>query len=688
MNDLRGMLYRVYYESLNRTSLKKLMDSLFLSDSFLGQIRFSEWRKSKRPLFIKIDDGKKEIFEKLLTEKTKDTVLRQSERAVKGKIICFSSWEGDYGNPIDWHRNPRRNVSWPEDVHWSRIMKYEKSCGDVKPSWEINRFPHIYTLVRAYLLTGDSRWVHAFCNQLKSWEEQNPYGYGVNWNSGQELAIRVLAWIFALYAFGKTQAFKEDDFFRIQRLFYLHARHIEKNINFVRYCVPNNHLIGEALGLYAVGALFPWFDKAERWENRGKELLEGECLKQFYKDGGYCQSSHNYHRLALHYYIWALRIGECLGEPFSERIYKIIAKSGEYLVSFMNLKDGRLPNWGANDGALLSPWAGCNHSDFRPLLTAIRYLTIKKKAFPSGPWDEELFWFFGKEALGTSIDPYEVSSRSLSVSGLHVLREGPSDFTVFRCGSVIHRFGHADQLHVDIWWRGLNIAQDGGSYLYNDELAYHRYFMGTKSHNAVTVDDKDQMVLKRRFTWIYKTKAKLQRFSKERIQEASGEHYGYSRLKAKVVHRRKLVSLGEGIFLIIDNLILKRIHKHRYELHWLLMDAPHRIVDNENIKKLILSTSKGEYSIICGCFNKEGMLFNNAQFNIFTGKEGGKPNGWISRYYGLKNEALSLRLSVGSSSDVGFFSLFSPVERKIEVSVEKNNLVMFDKEKRLFKLWE
>ena len=24
-----------------------------------------------------------------------------------------------------------------------------------------------------------------------------------------------------------------------------------------------------------------------------------------------------------------------------------------------------------------------------------------------------------------------------------------------------------DQLHLDLWWRGLNIAQDAGTYLYN-----------------------------------------------------------------------------------------------------------------------------------------------------------------------------------------------------------------------------
>jgi asparagine synthase (glutamine-hydrolysing) len=451
-------------------------------------------------------------MDQLMTPEEKRQLIKCADQVCHGKILCFSRWLADYGYPIDWHQNPVKRISWPTNLHWSKVVSsYKKTHGDIKLTWEINRFSYVFVLVRAYALTGDSKWVSIFLDHLKTWESGNPYGMGVNWNSGQELAIRMLAWIFGLFTFNNDPAFTAGDFERIQRLLYCHAFHINKNISFARYAVQNNHLIGEALALYAIGSLFPWFRESSRWKHKGKKLLENECLKQFYEDGGYCQSSHNYHRLALSYYLWACRIGECLNDQLSMAVYKTIERSSEYLASFINV-DGRLPNWGANDGASLTQLNSCDYADFRPLLTSLRYLISANKAFKRGQWDEELVWFFGLEAVDARVKPYQLRSASFPISGIHVLRKSERDFIVLRCGSVIDRFGQADQLHVDLWWRGLNLAIDGGSYLYNDELQYHEYFMGTRSHNTMVVDDEDQMRLHRRFKWLDWTSARLLRF--------------------------------------------------------------------------------------------------------------------------------------------------------------------------------
>jgi len=117
-------------------------------------------------------------------------------------------------------------------VHWSRILQLESKCGDCKLTWEVNRFPHFYNWVRVYMITKDSRWVREFTKQIESWEENNFYRSGLNWSSGQELAIRALTWILALYVFVDDPAFQEEDFQRLMRLLYLHAEHIYANINF------------------------------------------------------------------------------------------------------------------------------------------------------------------------------------------------------------------------------------------------------------------------------------------------------------------------------------------------------------------------------------------------------------------------------------------------------------------------
>lgn len=662
-------VYRLAYEGLNRSGLRRALQPIrdcraTPEPDYLGQQRIdlSWFRRHEAPFFVAGTSGLAASLRAILRAEQVARLLEEAEGALAGRIRCFSSWYADYGQPVDWHRNPRRGVSWPRHVHWSRAPAFEPRGGDCKLVWELNRFPHLYAWVRAYVLTGDNRWVRAFCDQLASWEEANPYRAGVNWNSGQELAIRAMAWVLALYVFMHDVAFTEEDFSRLMRLLYLHGEHLLANINFARLAVHNNHLIGEALGLYILGSYFPWMKGAARWKRVGRRLLEGECLGQFYQDGGYCQSSHNYHRLALHYYLWACRLGECLGEPFPQRVYDTLARSGEYLASFMNAEDGRLPNWGANDGALLCPWTECDYSDFRPVLNSLRYLTTGKRAFAAGPWDEELLWLWGPEALEAEVEPYPLPAQAaFQASGLYVHREGPGDFAVFRCGSLRDRFGQADQLHVDLWWRGLNVAQDGGSYLYNDELEYHRHFMGSSSHNTVTVDGQDQMRLIRRFKWLELVLAKAYGpWWEEGAWLVAGEHYGYRRLRGGVVHHRKLAALGNGVYVVVDRLQGGR-ENHRYRLHWLLGDWPYSTAAEGDWWSVRLVTGRGDYRLAVSALGP-GYQPLTIDFTVARGQEGPHPRGWASRYYGLRVPALSVAAILESKENVLFLSVLAPAE--------------------------
>jgi len=653
----KDSLFRIYYEFSLRTGLKQMFSPK--NPAVKVNVDLDDWRKNKPKCFFPSLEEANSTLNSILDEKNKMEIIKIANESARGNFVCFSRLVWNYNFPIDWHYNPKRKVSWPKNVHWSKVMQFEKSCGDVKLTWEVNRFSHLYYIVRAHILTRNSKYVKAFTQQLKSWEESNPYGYGVNWNSGQELTIRVLSWIYALYMMGDNENFKEDDFKRLMRLFYLHALHIEKNINYVYYAVHNNHLIGEALGLYAIGTLFPFFKESQRWKNKGKEILEGErCIKQFYKDGGYCQLSFNYQRLALHYYLWALRIAEVNGDSLKGKILNILDRSAKFLYSFMNLEDGRLPNWGANDGALLNPWTSCDYSDCRPLINSLSYITRKKRTFPEGPWDEELFWFFGMDALEANVEPYELKSQSFPITGLHILRGDDRTFATFRCGDVLDRFGHADQLHVDVWWKGFNIAIDGGSYLYNDELEYHKYFMSTSSHNTVILNGEDQMLLFRRFKWLYWTKAKLLNFSGRAFE---GEHYGYKRLKGKITHRRRVEVLEDRGYLIEDKLFQEDKSSRIYDLHWLINDFPYEVETLEKeFFKVILITPVGKYYIFLKG-NKEGEFFINR-----AKEKDNEPDGWQSRYYGEKTPALSIHLKCRSYNGCKFTTLFTDREKKWE----------------------
>ena len=51
----------------------------------------------------------------------------------------------------------------------------------------------------------------------------------------------------------------------------------------------NNHGISEAVGLYTAGALFPEFNAAEAWKQRGHAALESEGRTLIYDDGAFAQ---------------------------------------------------------------------------------------------------------------------------------------------------------------------------------------------------------------------------------------------------------------------------------------------------------------------------------------------------------------------------------------------------------------
>ncbi len=677
---LSGSIYRISYELKNRLNIKE----------YTGPVDAQSSEKWKNNLHKKICTATGPPF---LIDTSIDysfhlasikninppLIINNAEKAANGYIRTFSKELRNYGKPKQWHYNPVRKTLWPQ-VHYSRVMKHEAACGDIKLVWELNRFSYVYDYVRAYYLTKDSYWCKVFCKELKEWQENNVYRLGVNWNSGQELAIRVLVWLFAFFAFRDDALFREEDFQRIVSLMYLHGEHLEANIDYARKAVHNNHLIGEALGLYVIGIYFPGFKQSEKWKRLGRNILENDCLKQFYEDGGYCQNSHNYHRLALHYYLWACRIAELNNEPMGPRVMKVMENSLELLVSNMNNINGMLPNYGANDGALLNPWTACDYTDYRPLINALSYLLRKSRVFEPGPWDEELLWLFGPDALKSPVIKPAIVSKSFPAAGLHVLRHSAGNFLVFRCGSVKDRFGQADQLHVDLWWQGLNIAQDPGSYLYNDELKYHYHFVGTSSHNTITVDNANQMLLYRRFKFLYWTKAKLLSFVKAgEMQETTGEHYGYCSLAEPLVHRRKVISVNKDIFVVMDRVFGHKELKseHELRLHWLLAKYNFNHLQLTSWQGVNLFTPEGNYYVLTMALNDDDNRLLEAKMKTAAGAEN-DPAGWISRYYSYKEKALSLSLSV-ASKNAKFITIFAPEERVPEITINNMKLNVADK---------
>ncbi len=64
------------------------------------------------------------------------------------------------------------------------------------------------------------------------------------------------------------------------------------------------------------------------------------------------------------------------------------------------------------------------------------------------------------------------------------------------------RPAQADQLHVELWWQGINIACDPGTYRYTAPPPWNNGLARTGVHNTVMVDGQEQMIRAGRFLWL------------------------------------------------------------------------------------------------------------------------------------------------------------------------------------------
>lgn len=575
-------------------------------------------------------------------------LLAEVDAALAGRWRYFEHIKFDTGFPPDWHLNPLTGQRAPANRHWSQIGDFDH--GDIKLIWEPSRFGMAYKLVRAYAATGNDRYPAAFWALVEDWREANPPHLGPNWKCGQEAAFRIMAWCFALYGFADSCHTTAQRVARLAAMIAAHADRIERNMGYAR-SQKNNHAISEGVGLWTVGLLFPEFKDAKRWQEKGRQVLEEEARRPIYPDGAYIQHSTNYHRLMLHDYLWAIRLGDLNGQPLSDELRERVSQAYEFLYQLQDAETGQVPNYGANDGALILPLNTCDYSDFHPVLNTVHYLYHGERLYPPGPWDEDLLWLFGPEALQASVKEKPQYSLSADDGGYYTLRSRRS-WAMLRCAAYRDRPSHADQLHFDLWWRGINIACDAGTYLYNGEPPWDNGLVSTNVHNTVTVDGQDQMIRAGRFLWINWARGRVRQreYSQSNVLEYwEGEHDGYQRLPKPITHQRGIAHLSDDAWLVVDDLIGEG--EHIFLLHWLLPDFPYRF--EENTCRLILTTEHGSFSIQVMTRPETMPTLSLVRADPVTIR------GWRSRYYGKREPALSLALEMRSTALARFVTLFA-----------------------------
>ncbi|MDM1500009.1 alginate lyase family protein [Myroides odoratimimus] len=527
----RYILYRASHEFEKKTGLlKKRHPSSFYRFS---PISLSKWREYDTGFLI----NKKETHS---LDKNVDSNLKENaERILQGDILFFSAEWINLGVNYNWITNPVTNYTYNISKHWSEVPDLLEEAGDIKYVWEKSRFSYLFTLIR-YDYHFDKDLSERVFSDIESWIDANPINCGPNWRCSQEISLRILNWYYVLQYYKNSTALTENRWNKIQQVIYASLHHVYHHIDFSRIAVRNNHAITETLLLTLSNILFPFIPETEKWSIKGKKWFEKEIAYQVYDDGTFLQFSMNYHRVVVQLLTLGISIYHRYGKKFDRIVYDRAYKSVNFLYQCMQDENGKLPNYGSNDGAWFFPLSNSDYRDYRPQLNALHYTLTGVDLDES--FDKEESHWFSRIHIDNVRD--KISKRdgvmSFDIGGYYLCRQGDT-FTFIRCGNHKDRPAQADNLHIDIWNKGNNILRDSGSYKYNTTKDKLDYFMGTLSHNTVMVDNKSQMLKGSRFIWYYWTQKRTAFWEdKEEYFEFKGVVSAYRYLNSGATHYRRI----------------------------------------------------------------------------------------------------------------------------------------------------
>jgi len=601
--------------------------------------------------------GQDELL-KVLEKKGMEKLLADAEEIVAGKVRLF----GGEAVPLQL-TVPGELAHWTDYERSKAFIPYslitELPVHDIKFIWEPARFGWAFTLGRAHHLTGDEKYSEAFWQYFETFIDANPPYLGPNWTSGQEAAIRLMVFVWAAQVFATAPASTPARMRRLAESVAAHAARIPPTLAYAR-SQQNNHLLTEAAGLFTAGLALPDHPEASRWRSRGWKWLNHGLQEQIDTYGEYAQHSTNYHRLMLQVVLWtnALIRSNDLGYYYRwpRQTTDAITRATHWLLAILDSDSGRTPNLGANDGAYIFPFAICPFSDYRPVLHAAARAFLGYD-LPRGPWDELSLWF----GIPLENRKYVQLPRYLG-DQLY----GKDSWASLRTAQFTTRPSHADQLHVDLWWRGLNVAQDAGTYLYNADPPWDNSLTTAFVHNTVTINGRDQMRRAGRFLYLDWVNAYRKNVT---IHEPSVIQCVRGRYRTLGFRHTRIVSASEdNHWQVVDEILplrflpsFFRLHPSSFRLHWLLPDWEWKLENRDQRVEIRLTSPHGPVMLI---INRSPSTipctFSVARAGeLLTGVGAPDPTrGWISPTYGVKVPALSLTIETISANDVQFVSEF------------------------------
>ena len=554
----------------------------------------------------------------IIDKSNEERILDEAKNIIRGKMVLFSFHSKNVGFPPNWHKNQMTGEITLKNLHWSKIGDF--GSGDIKCTWELNRFPWVYPLIRAYNLTQDDKYADAFWKLFEDWLSYNQPNCGVNWKCGQEATFRLIATCFAIKTFSNSIATNLDRLVKWRKFLVFTGQRIKSNINYA-LSQNNNHGISECVGYLTIAKLLNINDD---FCKKIKIKLIEQLSNLIYEDGAFAQHSTIYHRLVMDDLSWLIALCKYNNDDYWLRLIPYSKKLLNFMIYITDLDSGVAPIHGANDGSRIFPLTNNDYLDMRPSIDLLSTIIYNQTPISDKSSHEILHWF----GLQTNYIPHN-KRLVLNQSGWYMVKNNNFKAFMYSPNSFVHRPSQGNILHTDIWFKGIPITRDTGSYSYNSKDLICSILNSTYAHNTIIIDNQEQMKKISRFLCVPWPKSSI--YLRNFAISSTTNLYK----KNGVIVTRNL-DYSESKIKIIDEINALDSHKHVCKIHWLLADYEYELYDQDEFSIIKLFTPKGCIYIKINVSSNEILLEKCNQINGM---------GWYSPYYYCYKPALSVSIS-------------------------------------------
>ncbi len=565
------------------------------------------------------------IFGRAEIEKFSDRgVIARADKVMDHIMLGYA-----LGESIDWRRNY-------DDVNFS----------DDEWRWSLSRNIYWQPLARAYALTKDEKYAREFVRQFKEFNDAwpvsefidafNEYGKGGNdsncWRTIDSSIRMYCVWLPVVEYFRDSKSLDREFWLYFLNLIYDHAQYWMKYYSFHISC--SNWISMEGTALFMLGVLYPEFKPAGDWFRRGYSRVCYEVRYQFDHSGAHCERTPIYHLTAAGAFLQAYRLmlkNNITPPPY---MLPILAKTGEFLMN-LTKPDFTTPMLGDADwNSLLLPVSD------RSLFEGMNNTMDAQDENEPRAFFRELASLTGRadflymatcRAQGSAPRTRELAYKD---QGIYIFRDGWQEEDSFwmlaatqleRGESGVH--SHRDIGHFELQIGSEDVLLDSGRYLYGriNDKRWREYFYSARAHNCVQVDAVNIGVLPAPLNNGRAVRTFCHGFGANDIYEyVDISHNGFAAAEAAVFHRRRVVRIKPGVWLIVDD--FTGIGEHQYSLFFNF--APKQLSPAEEYGAYLFTGGKAHAKLLPLITQGISHTYSYGETNPFAG--------WISYGYAAK----------------------------------------------------